>query len=148
MDSLLGIKGDGFVLIAADASAGRSILVFKTDQDKIMELDSHKLLASAVSKRRVLHGLLSVGLGGGPGGDGRRLHADVDLDVVMACLLGRSVGVDWAGRSVPPLICCVRIVTRLPHRPIHRPPTTPGPQRGLLAADGVCPEEHGALRGQ
>lgn len=48
MDSLLGIKGDGFVLIAADASAGRSILVFKTDQDKIMELDSHKLLASAV----------------------------------------------------------------------------------------------------
>ena len=49
MDSLLGIKGDGFVLIAADASAGRSILVFKTDQDKIMALDSHKLLASAVS---------------------------------------------------------------------------------------------------
>ncbi len=49
MDSLLGIKGDGFVLMAADASAGRSILVFKTDQDKIMALDSHKLLASAVS---------------------------------------------------------------------------------------------------
>lgn len=48
MDSLLGIKGGGFVLIAADASAGRSILVFKTDQDKIMKLDSHKLLASAV----------------------------------------------------------------------------------------------------
>ncbi len=47
MDTLLGIKGDGFVLIAADASAARSILVFKTDQDKIAQLDSHKLLAAA-----------------------------------------------------------------------------------------------------
>jgi len=47
MDTLLGIKGDGFVLIAADASAARSILVFKTDQDKIAALDSHKLLAAA-----------------------------------------------------------------------------------------------------
>lgn len=78
MDTLLGVKGDGyvslfsagdtlehrthhlfcpthdsfpfrFVLLAADASAARSILVFKTDQDKILPLDSHKLLASAVS---------------------------------------------------------------------------------------------------
>jgi 20S proteasome alpha/beta subunit len=47
MDTLLGIKGDGFVLLAADASAARSILVFKTDQDKIAPLDSHKLLAAA-----------------------------------------------------------------------------------------------------
>lgn len=37
-----------FVLLAADASAARSILVFKTDQDKILALDNHKLLATAV----------------------------------------------------------------------------------------------------
>ena len=47
MDTLLGIKGDGFVLIAADASAARSILVFKTDQDKIAALRQYKLLAAA-----------------------------------------------------------------------------------------------------
>ena len=70
MDSLLGIKGDGFVLMAADASAGRSILVFKTDQDKIMALDSHKLLASAVSL---------VAFAFGEGGRGLGWHG-------MACL--------------------------------------------------------------
>jgi 20S proteasome alpha/beta subunit len=34
-------------LICADASAGRSILVFKQDVDKIMVLDSHKLLSGS-----------------------------------------------------------------------------------------------------
>jgi 20S proteasome alpha/beta subunit len=33
--------------VASDASAARSILVFKHDQDKILELDSHKLLVGA-----------------------------------------------------------------------------------------------------
>eukprot|EP00286_Rhodomonas_abbreviata_P000709 CAMPEP_0181288156 /NCGR_PEP_ID=MMETSP1101-20121128/177_1 /TAXON_ID=46948 /ORGANISM="Rhodomonas abbreviata, Strain Caron Lab Isolate" /LENGTH=179 /DNA_ID=CAMNT_0023392249 /DNA_START=108 /DNA_END=643 /DNA_ORIENTATION=- len=47
MDSVFGLVGDGFAIIAADASAARSILVFKHDEDKIMELDSHKLLVSA-----------------------------------------------------------------------------------------------------
>jgi len=47
MDSIFGLVGADYVLIAADASAARSILVFKHDQDKIMELDSHKLLAGA-----------------------------------------------------------------------------------------------------
>eukprot|EP01087_Luapelamoeba_hula_P010956 TRINITY_DN292_c0_g1_i1.p1 TRINITY_DN292_c0_g1~~TRINITY_DN292_c0_g1_i1.p1 ORF type:complete len:226 (-),score=64.93 TRINITY_DN292_c0_g1_i1:15-692(-) len=46
-DSLLGIVGDGFVLIASDASASRSILRIKEDEDKIALLDSHKMLAGA-----------------------------------------------------------------------------------------------------
>ena len=33
--------------MAADASAARSILVFKHDEDKIVALDSHKLLVGA-----------------------------------------------------------------------------------------------------
>ena len=36
-----------YAIVASDASAGRSILVFKHDQDKIVELDSHKLLVGA-----------------------------------------------------------------------------------------------------
>jgi len=36
-----------YVILAADASAARSILVFKHDEDKIMVLDSHKLLVGA-----------------------------------------------------------------------------------------------------
>mmetsp|Transcript_15200 Transcript_15200/g.22868 ORF Transcript_15200/g.22868 Transcript_15200/m.22868 type:complete len:193 (-) Transcript_15200:120-698(-) len=47
MDSCFGLVGDGFAILAADASAGRSILVFKHDVDKIMELDSHKLLVGS-----------------------------------------------------------------------------------------------------
>jgi len=47
MDSLLAVTGDGFALIASDASAARSILRLKETEDKIMKLDSHKLLAGA-----------------------------------------------------------------------------------------------------
>jgi 20S proteasome subunit beta 4 len=47
MDSVFGLKGDGFAIIAADASAARSILVFKHDEDKIINLDSHKLMVGA-----------------------------------------------------------------------------------------------------
>ncbi len=47
MDSVFALKGDGFAIIAADASAARSILVFKHDEDKIVVLDSHKLLVGA-----------------------------------------------------------------------------------------------------
>jgi hypothetical protein len=35
MDSLFGLVGDGFVLMAADTNAARSILVFKRDEDKV-----------------------------------------------------------------------------------------------------------------
>jgi 20S proteasome subunit beta 4 len=47
MDSVFGLVGDGFAIIAADAVAGRSILVFKHDQDKIAQLDSHKMMGLA-----------------------------------------------------------------------------------------------------
>jgi len=47
MDSIFGLVGDGFAIIAADASAPRSILIYKHDQDKIVELDKYKLLAGA-----------------------------------------------------------------------------------------------------
>lgn len=45
MEALIGITGKDYVIVAADASAVRSIVVFKTDEDKIMPLDSHKVLA-------------------------------------------------------------------------------------------------------
>lgn len=44
MDTLIGIVGDGFTVIAADTSNARSVLRFKSDADKIMELDSHKIM--------------------------------------------------------------------------------------------------------
>eukprot|EP00349_Pseudokeronopsis_sp_Brazil_P006744 CAMPEP_0202959128 /NCGR_PEP_ID=MMETSP1396-20130829/3399_1 /ASSEMBLY_ACC=CAM_ASM_000872 /TAXON_ID= /ORGANISM="Pseudokeronopsis sp., Strain Brazil" /LENGTH=189 /DNA_ID=CAMNT_0049677563 /DNA_START=14 /DNA_END=580 /DNA_ORIENTATION=+ len=47
MDSAFGLVGDGYVLLAADATAARSILVFKHDEDKIRELDDHKLMATS-----------------------------------------------------------------------------------------------------
>lgn len=47
MDTLIGIVGKDFTLIAADATAVRSIVIFKKDEDKILQLDSHKLLAAA-----------------------------------------------------------------------------------------------------
>eukprot|EP01038_Epipyxis_sp_PR26KG_P006942 gene6942-9496_t len=47
MDSTFALVGDGFAIVAADASAARSILVFKHDEDKIVELDSHKLLVGS-----------------------------------------------------------------------------------------------------
>lgn len=47
MDTLIGIVGKDFCIIGADATAARSIVVFKTDEDKIMQLDDSKLLAAA-----------------------------------------------------------------------------------------------------
>lgn len=47
MECVFGIVGDGFVLLAADSSAVHSILVHKSDEDKIMVLDSHKLVAAS-----------------------------------------------------------------------------------------------------
>mmetsp|Transcript_27454 Transcript_27454/g.26263 ORF Transcript_27454/g.26263 Transcript_27454/m.26263 type:complete len:193 (+) Transcript_27454:106-684(+) len=55
MDSIFGLVGDDYAIIAADASAGRSILVFKHDEDKIMELDSHKLFAGAGTPADSVH---------------------------------------------------------------------------------------------
>lgn len=46
MDSVFGFVGNGYVIVGADASAARSIVVFKHDHDKIMQLDDRKLLAA------------------------------------------------------------------------------------------------------
>ena len=47
MDCLFGLVGKDFVLIGADTSAVQSIVLQKTDEDKIMVLDSHKLLGTS-----------------------------------------------------------------------------------------------------
>lgn len=47
MECAFGLIGNGFTLLAADANAGRSIIVYKRDMDKITELDSHKIMAYA-----------------------------------------------------------------------------------------------------
>jgi len=45
MDCLIGFVGKDFTVLAADGNAARSIMVYSQDEDKIRELDSHKLLA-------------------------------------------------------------------------------------------------------
>ncbi|XP_074307198.1 proteasome subunit beta type-2-A-like [Silene latifolia] len=47
MECVFGLVGDGFAIIAADSSAVNSILVHKTNEDKIMILDSHKLMGAS-----------------------------------------------------------------------------------------------------
>ncbi|KAL5712553.1 proteasome endopeptidase complex [Ranunculus cassubicifolius] len=47
MECVFGLVGDGFTLVVADTSAVNSILVHKSDEDKIMILDSHKLLGAS-----------------------------------------------------------------------------------------------------
>eukprot|EP00249_Psilotum_nudum_P010515 c22582_g1_i1 orf=423-1064(+) len=46
MECVFGITGNGFALVVADTSALQSIIVQKTTEDKIMILDSHKLLGT------------------------------------------------------------------------------------------------------
>ncbi|KAL2933728.1 Proteasome subunit beta type-2-A [Bienertia sinuspersici] len=47
MECVFGLVGDGFAVIAADTSAVNSILVHKTNEDKVMILDSHKLMGAS-----------------------------------------------------------------------------------------------------
>jgi 20S proteasome subunit beta 4 len=47
MDSTFGLCGKDYVILASDSSVARSILVFKHDVDKIVELDSHKIMVGA-----------------------------------------------------------------------------------------------------
>lgn len=47
MDSTFGLVGKDYVILASDASVARSILVFKHDVDKIVQLDSHKMMVGA-----------------------------------------------------------------------------------------------------
>lgn len=46
MDTLLGVAGEGFVVIAADAQVARSILLYQSNVDKISALSDDKLLAT------------------------------------------------------------------------------------------------------
>ena len=46
-DVLLGLVGCGYVLIAADQSVSRSIVVYKQSEDKILAVDANKLLGCA-----------------------------------------------------------------------------------------------------
>eukprot|EP00761_Pharyngomonas_kirbyi_P008214 gb/GECH01008225.1/.p1 GENE.gb/GECH01008225.1/~~gb/GECH01008225.1/.p1 ORF type:complete len:204 (+),score=46.23 gb/GECH01008225.1/:1-612(+) len=49
-DTLLGIVGKDFCLLAADATASFSIILMKDDEDKLMHLDDHKILAAGGEK--------------------------------------------------------------------------------------------------
>ena len=46
MDSIVGFVGRDYVLIAADRTQARSIVIMQNDLDKIMILDNSKLMAS------------------------------------------------------------------------------------------------------
>jgi 20S proteasome subunit beta 4 len=45
MEVSFAITGKGYVLVAADQNAGRSIIKMKGDEDKIKALGSHLLMA-------------------------------------------------------------------------------------------------------
>ncbi|XP_074570462.1 proteasome subunit beta type-2-A-like [Curcuma longa] len=47
MECVFGLVGDGFALVVAYSSAVNSILVHKSNEDKVMILDSHKLLGAS-----------------------------------------------------------------------------------------------------
>ena len=46
MECVFGLVGDAFALIVEDTSSLQSIIVQKTNEDKILNLDSHKLLGA------------------------------------------------------------------------------------------------------
>ena len=52
METTIGLVGDGFVIVAADTNAARSIVNFKKDEDKVTVLDAQKVLGSAGSQAR------------------------------------------------------------------------------------------------
>lgn len=47
MDTVIGITGKDFVLLAADAMCGRSIIVFKQDEDKMEQLNDRIVMGMA-----------------------------------------------------------------------------------------------------
>ena len=46
MDTLIGVRGKDFVIIASEMSVDYSIIRLKADEDKIVELDNDKLIGS------------------------------------------------------------------------------------------------------
>jgi 20S proteasome alpha/beta subunit len=59
-DSLIGISGDGFVLIAADTAQSRSVLVLKTTEDKITELEKRKMVGGSGPQGELLSVFLNL----------------------------------------------------------------------------------------
>jgi 20S proteasome subunit beta 4 len=47
MDTVFAIEGKDFVLMVCDSTATYSIMKLKTNEDKIKQLDEHKLMAIA-----------------------------------------------------------------------------------------------------
>ncbi|XP_038072751.1 proteasome subunit beta type-2-like [Patiria miniata] len=47
MEFLIGIQGDGFVLVASDMTAGRSVFLFKHDQEKMYKMSDKLLMLCA-----------------------------------------------------------------------------------------------------
>jgi len=47
MDTLLGVVGKDFVLALCDTASARSILLYKSDQDKGKQLSSHLVMLYA-----------------------------------------------------------------------------------------------------
>lgn len=47
MDTIFAIRGDDWVILAADCSAQFSIVRLKDDEDKLVQIDSSKVLATA-----------------------------------------------------------------------------------------------------
>lgn len=45
MDTAIGIVGKDFVFVATDAMAGRSIMVYKNDEDKALQVNDTTLIA-------------------------------------------------------------------------------------------------------
>jgi len=45
MDISFALKGKGYVIVAADTTAARSIVKMKSDEDKIKSLSEHLLMA-------------------------------------------------------------------------------------------------------
>ena len=47
MDSIFGLTGKDYAILASDMAIARSILVYKHDVDKVSKLDDHKIIVGA-----------------------------------------------------------------------------------------------------
>jgi len=62
MEYLMGIKGKDFVLVAGDTSATQQIITIKHDEDKLVPIDSHKLMCLSGALHRLLLHFSMVGI--------------------------------------------------------------------------------------
>ncbi len=52
MDFLFGIKGKNFVMVCSDTCASQQIITIKHDEDKLVPIDSHKLICISGARRK------------------------------------------------------------------------------------------------